>query len=359
MKQKLGMRIIKTGIGIYLSLLICNLLGFEKGALAAITTVVALQPSLMQSLKTIKNQILATIIGITIAVIITYYFHGYGLSIAVAAIITIWICIRLGWQDSITLAVITLILVADNTTGDFLTVAIHRTLMILIGLAVAFTLNFILPPSHIYRLKCKVDELRKAFEDFYVKSVDDLMKAEPMTEEEEEKNITVIKKLLDESWSIYDLSVESKLSYNQNKEKDVNFLLKKSISAIESNLERLLEIRYSINSLTKGEDQLEIREKIHYYLQGIFICHKQSFDYIFSGQEIDNPLENQFLGEKKQIENMILTEIKDRPTLYPFNYYTMVMEGERIINEVRNLMKIKDQEKVKIKGEYNKAEKKL
>ncbi|MBQ5369608.1 MAG: hypothetical protein IIU56_05310 [Peptococcaceae bacterium] len=62
-KWGMGMRTLKTAFAIWLAFLVCDLLKYPNGALAAITTIVAIQPSLKGSLTTIKNQLVATTFG--------------------------------------------------------------------------------------------------------------------------------------------------------------------------------------------------------------------------------------------------------------------------------------------------------
>lgn len=56
----IGMRTLKTALAIWLAFWICDLLQFPNSALAAITAIVAIQPSLKGSLTTNKNQVIAT-----------------------------------------------------------------------------------------------------------------------------------------------------------------------------------------------------------------------------------------------------------------------------------------------------------
>ncbi|MBR2009508.1 MAG: hypothetical protein IJ936_05220, partial [Peptococcaceae bacterium] len=49
-KWGVGMRTLKTAFAIWLAFLVCDLLEYPNGALAAITTIVAVQPSLKGSL---------------------------------------------------------------------------------------------------------------------------------------------------------------------------------------------------------------------------------------------------------------------------------------------------------------------
>ncbi|MDK2824464.1 MAG: hypothetical protein PWQ67_2288 [Clostridia bacterium] len=342
MKIKLGMRTLKTGLGIYLAFFISNLMGLEKGALAAITAVVGMQPSLKSSIKTIKNQLLATIIGCIIALFVAYYFQGNLVAVALAAMITIWLCVYLGWQDSIILSVITLILVGEATRGDFFTVAQNRITMIFIGLSVAFALNLLIPPKHTSRLIEKVDELRQTFEIFYHQCIDDILKSVFLSREEVKSRTQKIKNLMEEARAIYVLSIDSKLGYDEYKEKDTYFLFRKSINAIQSNLERLLEIHRSIVLAPNDEAHVEIREIIHDYLTSIFIYHQKIYDHILFGKPLEERIKNEFAEKEKLVETRILTMVNHAQDLGPLHYYNMVAEGQRIMNKAWSLVEDKE-----------------
>jgi len=350
-KFRLGMRTIKTGLGIYFSLLICNSLGLESGALAAITAVVCMQPSLMGSLKTIKNRFLGTIIGCVIAAVIAYYLPSHYSLVAISAMIIIWIFVKLGWQESITLAVITLILILDSTQGDYIKAVQNRIIVIFIGLCVAFLLNFLMPPRHSSRLINKVDELRQNFESFYSKCIGDILQSSHLSRQEVKEYTQKIRDLLFEAREIYVLSIDSKLGYKEDKEKDAYFLIRKAINAIQSNLERLLEIHRSIVLAPQDKKLEEIRQNIHYYLSSIFIYHKKIYNSILFGKKLENRIINEFAEEQKQLENKILELIKEAHDLQPLHFYNMVAEGERIMNKAWSLIEDKERFEIKVENE--------
>jgi len=356
LKLKLGMRTFKTGLGIYLAFFICELVGLEKGTLAAITAVVGMQPSLKSSLYTIKNQISATLIGCIFAILIAYYFNGSLIMLAIASIVTIWLCLRLGWQDNIILAVITLILIGEAAKGDFFIVVQNRMINIFIGLSVAFALNIIIPPRHSHRLLEKVDLLRHTFEEFYHKCVDDVLNNTTLSREEVKTNTQNIKNLLEEARSIYILSIESKLKYDEEKEKDTYFLIRKSINAIQSNLERLLEVHRSIILAPSKENHKELRQEIHDYLTSIFFNHQKIYDYILH----DKPLEDRIIAEInvkiKEVECKIVCLVNQACDLEPLHYYNMVAEAQRIMNKAWSLAEEKEKLNIKTTGSPMKGE---
>ena len=110
----LGMRTMKTALAIWLAFWVCDLLQFQNSALAAITTIVAVQPSLKGSMTTIKNQLIATSFGCCLAIIVAYYFHGSYTAIAVSAVLAIMLCVQLNLKESIVLLLVTIILIGQT-----------------------------------------------------------------------------------------------------------------------------------------------------------------------------------------------------------------------------------------------------
>lgn len=351
MKLKLGMRTIKTGLGIYLAFLICEIVGYAGGTLAAITAVVGMQPSLKDSLNTIRNQILATLIGCIFAIVVAYYFNGSLIMLAIGAIITIYLCLILGWQDSITLAIITLILIGDAPADDFFSVVQYRVLSILLGLSIAFALNIIMPPKHTHRLLEKVEELRHAFEEFYHRCVDDIINTSQQSKQEVKDKAQNIKNILEETRSIYVLSIDSKIGYDPKHEKDSYFIIRRAINAIQSNLERLLELHRSIILAPNDEEYRELRQDIHSYLKSIFYYHQKIYDYILYDKPLEKRIHFEFTEKEKQLERKIIDLVNHAYDLGPMHYYNMLSEGQRIMNKAWTLA----EEKAKISSSKNKV----
>lgn len=346
MKFKLGMRTVKTGLGMYLAFSICQILGIG-GTLAGITAVVGMQPSLKGSLNTIKNQLLSTLIGCIFAIGIAYYFNGNLLILSVAAIITIWVCLTMGWQDSITLAVITLILVGEAPKGDFLVVVQYRVLNILIGLSVAFVLNIIIPPRHNYRLLEKVDELIQTFDDFYQRCIADIIQTPHLGREEVKKTTQIIRDMIEEARYIYVLSIESKFNYDESKEKDTYFLIRKTINAMQFNLEKLLEIHRSIILAPQEDYYQELRQDIYDYLVSIFVCYQKIYKYILYDKIIDKSFLSEFTEQEKRLENKIVVLVNQACDLEPMYYYNIVADAKRIMKKAWSL--VEEKEKFAIK----------
>ncbi|AOY75356.1 hypothetical protein BJL90_05245 [Clostridium formicaceticum] len=67
--MKIGLRTIKTGIAVTVSLVISNMLRIESPFFAAIAAIIAMQPTVSDSWKTGVNRILGTVIGAIVGAI--------------------------------------------------------------------------------------------------------------------------------------------------------------------------------------------------------------------------------------------------------------------------------------------------
>lgn len=161
--MKLGARIVKTGAAVALALGVCEWLGFEDAAFAAIAATLMIQPSLYRSWKHFLEQLQANLIGVTIAVggVLLLGHHPLVVGLLVIAVITI--NLRLKYDRSIGLSVFAAIAVTEGAavTGAYLPFALHRFELILIGIFSATLLNVLfIPPKYEGQLLHEIKETR-------------------------------------------------------------------------------------------------------------------------------------------------------------------------------------------------------
>lgn len=147
--MKFGARILKTGIAITLALFIAELCNSPSPSLAGISAVFAIQPSIYRSYRTILERAQGNIIGAIIAIIFGLYIGNDFILIGVASIICVALLMQLRLENTIGLAVVTLIIVMDSPGNDFLEIALIRFGTIMLGLLAAFIVNlFFIPPKY-------------------------------------------------------------------------------------------------------------------------------------------------------------------------------------------------------------------
>lgn len=158
--MKLGARIFKTGLAIMLALYIARILGLEQPVFAAVAAVFAIQPSINRSFQVILEQLQANIIGATLAIIFVLAFGNEPYVVGIVAIITIAIILKMKLEANvITLAVVTIIIIMESPSDQFIVFASFRFLLTLIGIFSAFLVNlFFLPPRYETKLYQQITE---------------------------------------------------------------------------------------------------------------------------------------------------------------------------------------------------------
>lgn len=340
-KWGLGMRTLKTAFAIWLAFLTCDLLDYPNGALAAITTIVAVQPSLKGSLTTIKNQLIATSFGCTLAVIVAYYFQGSYTAIAISAVLAIAICVRLNLKDSISLLLVTIILIGQTPVDNFNLAVGQRVSMILIGLLIGVSLNLIFRPRHKTRLMEHIDELRTEFEQLYRDCASDLQREEHIDKAVMQERVIALRDKIQETRNIYKLSVDSQLDYDEKNTKDELYLARRTINALASNLERLVEIHRSIVLAPETENSDNIRQHVYQYLMEILYNHQRIYEYILFGKSVSEEEMMRTIDCREiQLENEMMQMLKNMDNLLPLHYWNITVEAERIMYKTWNLTRI-------------------
>lgn len=165
--MKIGARTLKSGIAVFISLIIPNLLGIpEATVLAGISSVAVMQQSVKRSYDQFLNRITANTLGGFLAVISSYYFGTNFFVIAVTVIILIALLHQFGLDNSISLAAVTLIVIMLNDTDQIVVSALIRVIGTIIGVTCSFLVNqFILPPKYdevLYKkMVLQTDEIAK------------------------------------------------------------------------------------------------------------------------------------------------------------------------------------------------------
>ena len=160
--MKLGARILKTGIAIILALFITSFLPNDVGfkSVAGISAVVAMQPNIHRSVKTISEQAMGNFIGALLAVIVVVVFGKNIVIMGITVILLIAILYKINLAHVATLASVTALIIMGQHTGSFYVAATFRFILVMIGVLSASIVNLIfLPPkfeTKIYHYSVKL-----------------------------------------------------------------------------------------------------------------------------------------------------------------------------------------------------------
>lgn len=158
--MRLGARILKTGVAISLALFLANLLGLPSPVFAGVAAIFAIQPSIYRSYLTLLDQIYGNLIGAAIAIIFVLTLGNNYLTIGAAAILAIVLMLKLKLENTVPLTLVTIIIIMDSHSENFLTFASLRIGTVMLGILSAFVVNMIfLPPKYETRLFTSIHEV--------------------------------------------------------------------------------------------------------------------------------------------------------------------------------------------------------
>ncbi|WP_243291472.1 aromatic acid exporter family protein [Bacillus sp. FJAT-47783] len=161
-----GGRVIKTGIAIFITVIICQL--FELPTIfAVITAIVTIEPTAHDSIKKGMIRFPASTIGSAYAMTFTYLLGHSPFSYALSAMFTIVTCQKLRLEAGTLVATITAVAMIPITETGYLSAFFTRLMTTSVGIIVSTFVNFfILPPNYspfinkqIHTLFHKVAEL--------------------------------------------------------------------------------------------------------------------------------------------------------------------------------------------------------
>lgn len=143
-----GGRIVKTGIAVFITALVCHFLSWPA-MFAVITAIVTIEPTASDSIKKAFVRFPATAIGTAFAVLFTFFFKDSALSYAFVAIATIITCNKLKLHAGTLVATITGAAMITTIHDQYLASFILRLASTLTGLIVSSLVNLlVLPPRY-------------------------------------------------------------------------------------------------------------------------------------------------------------------------------------------------------------------
>lgn len=139
---KIGLRTIKTGIAVGLSMYIASLFDLKSPVFVGIGAIMSMQSSVSESFKSGKDRMLGTFVGAIIGLIFSYLLpHNY-FFLSLGIIVTIYIHNLLGWKSSLTLSAIVYLAIFLNTEDERISYAANRLLDTFIGISVSVLINY-------------------------------------------------------------------------------------------------------------------------------------------------------------------------------------------------------------------------
>ncbi len=156
MKKIVGSRVIKTGVAIFITAWICELLDWPP-VFAVITAIVTIEPTVSQSIKKGIVRFPASAIGSFYAVLFISLFGHDPITYALAAVFTIITTYRLKLYSGLLVATLTAVAMIEVIHANFFLSFFIRLGTTTIGLIVSTLVNlFVLPPDYTKEIDLKL-----------------------------------------------------------------------------------------------------------------------------------------------------------------------------------------------------------
>ncbi len=155
----IGGRVLKTGIAVFITALICELLGWPP-MFAVITAIVTIEPTAADSIRKAYVRFPASAIGAAFSVVFNFAFGHSPLTYTLVAVATIIACNRLHLQDGALVAVLTGVAMVSTVHDHYLSSFIVRLGTTLTGLTVSTLVNLlVIRPDYSRSIKAKIQQL--------------------------------------------------------------------------------------------------------------------------------------------------------------------------------------------------------
>lgn len=314
---KLGARVIKTGIAVILALAIASLLPKEAGlkSIAAVSAVVAMQPSVYRSIKSIADRANGNIIGAVLAVLMVTAFGNHFVIMGVTVILLIAILFRFNLAHVATLASVTALIIMGQHTGNFYVSAFFRFILVMIGVLSSSIVNLIfLPPKFESKLYYNALNISTDIFVWFKLVLNDTSEYHQIKEDRGLISKRVLK--LEQIFEYYEEErpFTKKQLHAQNRKKilfkEIVLVTRQAYAVLKRmnryqhdlhslNNELLLQIKLDIDSLTAFHEQIFIS-----------LSKKAKYDVDFEDTSVDNPQKKDLMDafQKELIQNPYQTE---------------------------------------------------
>lgn len=161
--KKLGMRNVKTGIGIGLSVL-CSPTLVQTPVFTAIACMVSIQETVKDSLVMGLSRIKGTILGGIIGYLFALIGVDNALLCTLGIITTIYICNHFDLTEEISIACVTFMAIhIGDIEGSLISYSVHRIIDTSVGVIIGVLINYILArPKHTENIHSDLVSIEKA-----------------------------------------------------------------------------------------------------------------------------------------------------------------------------------------------------
>jgi len=165
---KIGLRVIKTGIGVFAAILISDLIGIERPFYVVIASIIVMQPTVIDTWKFGMNRMIGTLMGAFLGVLLTVVIPYHPLFGAAGVMLLIAFMNRIKRGESIAIGSVVFVSVYLNravSAQEQIFYAVDRLGETFLGIVIAVVINYVVfPPNYDKKV---ISEVRKTSEDLW------------------------------------------------------------------------------------------------------------------------------------------------------------------------------------------------
>ena len=163
--MRVGLRVIKTGIAVSVSMMVAVFLGVRDPFYSAIAAIVVMQPTVSDTWKIGANRMLGTLVGALVGLVFVTISPANPVLAGVGIIILIIILSKMGRTNPISIGGVVYLAILLNTEGGNVSYTVHRLIDTGAGIIVAVIVNYgFFPPNYDNRF---IKETRRASKDMW------------------------------------------------------------------------------------------------------------------------------------------------------------------------------------------------
>ena len=336
--MKIGLRSIKTGIAVALTVIICNMIQLGTSFFGAVAAVIALQATIADSFQKGKERLLGTVIGAVVGIVFSMLPDYDPLWVGLGVIVVITISNMLKWKDSIVLGnIVFCAIMLNNSEDGALLYGLNRFIETFIGIATAISINYLIKPPKIdKRVKETIEPLGKEIYRLWNMSIKGYFFGELEEQEIREAKIKIDNLFQKANKSLGQFQKEI-LYRNVTKNQDIQFddIVRsyqhlydhgKSISKIAYEFQgKPLELCPSLKE--EAEHLLMELHKLEYYVSSPLLLEKEELiEEIFRIVEV----------MKSNIQTVMYQEGSKEELHSLLEFFTMIYHMERFMTHMKD-----------------------
>lgn len=157
----LGGRVVKTGVAVFLTALICEIIGWPP-VFAVITAIVTIEPTIADSIKKGIIRLPASAIGSAYAVLFLALFGNSTITYTLAAVFTIVTCSKLKLNAGLLVATLTSVAMVEVIQDNFFVSFLTRLGTTTVGLFVSTLVNMLIyPPNYKKDIQKNIEQIKR------------------------------------------------------------------------------------------------------------------------------------------------------------------------------------------------------